>query len=109
LHERGRERAPEDEREDRHHAEAADELGGRELPPDQDREQDPELDDEVRRGELEGHRGREVGTATEERPGEGDRSVRARGRGGAQAAGHARDRGESSGKSRVISRFETTA
>jgi hypothetical protein len=66
LHERGRERAPEDEREDRHHEEAAGELGGRELPPDQDGEQDPELDDEVRRGELEGHRGREVGSAPEE-------------------------------------------
>ena len=46
-----------------------------ELPAEQDRDDDPELDHEVRGGELERHRGGEVGALAEQRAGERDRGV----------------------------------
>src|SRR5262249_10024989 len=72
------ERAPEQQREDHDHEDPPNELGRGELPGDQDGEQDAELDHEVRRGELEGHRRGEVGAAAEERSCEGDGRVGAR-------------------------------
>src|SRR5215472_12677494 len=69
------------------HYRAADELGQRELPADQQREDDAELDDQVGAGDLEDHRGGEAGPLAEQRTGERHRRVGAgRGR-GAQAGG----------------------
>ena len=80
------------DREQRDHDRPTDELGGGELPTEQDKDDDSELDDEVRRGDHEDHRTREVRALGEER-------LRHR-RGGVRAAGrhHAvsrrpRDRG----------------
>src|SRR5207244_1414235 len=80
----------EDEREQDDHQRAADELAERELPAEDQRHQDAQLDHQVGRGELERHRGGEVGSLAEE---------------GARE----RDGGESSGNSRRISPFATTA
>ena len=75
-----------DERTDEHphqhdQDEPADELGQRELPAEEDPRHDPELEDEVRRGELERHRGREARPFLEHRLRDRDRRVAAR-RGG---------------------------
>jgi hypothetical protein len=60
---------------DRDHDRTPDELGQRELPSEQHGQQDPELDDQVRRGELEGHRRREVRAVAEDGSGERDGGV----------------------------------
>ena len=65
----------EQQREEDDHQRAADELAERELPAEQQRHDDPELDDEVGRGELERHRRGEVGALAEERPRERDGGV----------------------------------
>src|SRR5947199_349510 len=57
----------------------ADELRERELPPDEDPDHDPELEDEVRRGELEHHRRREARSLGEHRLRDRDRRVATRG------------------------------
>jgi hypothetical protein len=57
------------------HEWSADEFAGDELPAQQHRHHDPELSDEVRRGDLEGHRCGEVGSLTKERTGERDGGV----------------------------------
>ncbi len=76
---------PERDRDEDDHQRAADELADDELPAHQQPEHDPELGDEVGRGDLERDRSGEVGAAAEERPGERDRRVRARRRGRAEA------------------------
>jgi hypothetical protein len=48
-------------RKQRDHYQAAHELGGDELPSDQDCQNDAEFEDQIGRGELEGHRGDEIG------------------------------------------------
>ena len=53
--------------------------------PEQQRQDDAELDDQVRAGDLEGHRGGEVRALAEQRSGQRDRGVRARRRGGPEA------------------------
>ena len=77
---------PEEQSEEDDHQRAADELAERELPAEHDRHQDPELDDEVRRGELEDDRGGEVGALAEERARKCDRRIRARRRRDSQRA-----------------------
>ena len=62
------------------HDEAPDELADGELPAHQHNEHDPELNDEVGRGEHEDHGGDVVGALDEERLGHGGRGVGARGR-----------------------------
>src|ERR687887_206143 len=61
--------APEHDREQDDHQRPADELAERELPAEDERHQDPQLDHEVRGGELEGRRGGEVGAPPEKRAG----------------------------------------
>ena len=83
------------------HQRAADELGEGELPADQQRQDQPELDDEVGGGELERHRRGEVGALAEQRSGQRDRCVGAGRRRGAEARSRsARLRGRSSGSNR---------
>jgi hypothetical protein len=66
---------------------AAHELCKRELPAQNDRHDDAELDDEVRGGDLEGDRGDEVRALAEERAGQRDRRIRAGGGRGAECRG----------------------
>ena len=73
------------------HHDPAEVLGERELPADQHPQHEAELPHEVRRGELEGERGRRRGALLEQALGDRDRRVGARGRGGAEA-GRERDR-----------------
>ena len=73
--------------EDHDHDHAADELGERELPSDENDEKDAELDHEVRRREFERHRRGEVGAFAEQRACERYRGVRARRRCCAQRRG----------------------
>jgi hypothetical protein len=88
---------------------AAEELGEGELPAQQHRHDDAQLDDQVGGGELERHRRGEVGALAEDRPGQRHRRIRTR-RGGRTESGRDGQRlGESSGSSRLISRFDTTA
>ena len=68
---------PEGRGEQDDHQRPTDELGQRELPADGKGEDDAELDDEVCRGDLERHRGREAGPLAEQRTGESDSRVRA--------------------------------
>jgi hypothetical protein len=84
------------------------ELAGEELPAEQERDDDPELDDAVRRGEPERPRGREVSPFDEEGTGEHNRGVADDDDAPSNVARES-DRGESSGSSRRISRLETTA
>ena len=70
---------------------AADELRERELPAEEDPDHDPELEDEVRRGELEDHRRGEARALLEQRLRDRDRRVAARRRGRAEP-GRERDR-----------------
>src|SRR6266511_1726312 len=51
---------PKNGRQEHDHQRPADELAQRELPAENEGHDDPELDDQVRRGELECHRGGEV-------------------------------------------------
>src|SRR6266542_17612 len=87
------ERSPEQQGEEGDHQRPADELGHGELPAEQHREDDAQLDHQVGGGELEGHRGGEVGALAEDRAGQGDRGVgarrgrRAKPAGGRQRAG----------------------
>ena len=74
------------QRHQRDHDRAPDELSGGELPSDQDREDDPELEDEVGRAELERHRAGEVGALTKQRARERDGGIGAR-RGGSTEPG----------------------
>ena len=89
LHQLRREERPKHDSEDRDHQDPANELREREPPAHQQREDDPELDHEVRRGELEGHRGGEVRPLAEDGARQGDRRV-GTGRGGRSEG--ARDR-----------------
>jgi hypothetical protein len=68
------------------HDRSADELGSGELPAHQQCQQDAQLDDQVRGGDLEDHRGGEAGALAEQRPGQRDGGVGA-GRGGDAEAG----------------------
>jgi hypothetical protein len=77
----------EGERQEHNHEWPADELAERELPAEQQGHDDPELDHEVRRGELECHRRREIGALTKKRPRKGDRRVGTRRGGGAETGG----------------------
>ena len=70
------------------HDRAADELGQGELPGDQQRQDDAELDDQVGAGDLEGHRGGEAGALAEQRAGQRHGGVGARRRRRAEAGGH---------------------
>ena len=79
------EEAPEHQRDADDHQRAADELGQGELPAEQQGQDQPEFDDEVRAGELERDRGGEVGALAKQRAGQGDGGVGARRRRGAQA------------------------
>ena len=65
----------------------ADELGERELPPEEDPHDDADLEHEVRRRELEDHRRGEAGALLEERLGDRDRRIAARRRRRSQARG----------------------
>ena len=58
----------------------ADELGERELPPEEDPHDDSDLEDEIRRGELKRHHGGEARTFLEQRLRNCDRRVAAGGR-----------------------------
>ena len=69
---------PEDQGEEDDHDGPPTNSASGELPADQDRQDDAELDDEVGRRELEGHRGGEVGALAEDRSRQGDRRVGAR-------------------------------
>jgi hypothetical protein len=69
---------PEDDREHHDHQRTADELAEHELPAEQEPDHDRQLGDEVRGGDLERHRGGEVGAAPEERARERDRGIGAR-------------------------------
>ena len=73
---------PEPHESDQKHA--ADELGEGELPADEDPEHDSELEDEVRRGELEHHRAGEAAALLEDRLRDRDSCVAARRRGRAE-------------------------
>jgi hypothetical protein len=64
-----------------------DELCEGELPAEEDPEDDPDLEDEVRGGELERHRGGEAGTLLEERLGDRDSGVATGGRSRSEASG----------------------
>jgi hypothetical protein len=77
----------EQQREDKDHQRAADELSERELPAHEQREDDAHLDHEVGARDLERHRCGEVRTLAEQRAGQRDRRVRARARRGTQAGG----------------------
>ena len=88
-----RDEAAQQQRHQRDHDDAADELGERELPADQHPEDEAELPDQVGRGELEGERGDRRGALCEERAGDRDRRVGAGGGGGAEP-GRLRDRAE---------------
>jgi hypothetical protein len=59
----------------RNHYQASCELGGDELPPDQDDHNDAEFDDQIGRGELERHRRDEIGPLTKYRTGQRDSRV----------------------------------
>ena len=69
------EEKPEEQRDADDHQRPADELAERELPAEHERDHDPELDDEVRRRELEHDRGGEVRALAEERARERDGGV----------------------------------
>src|SRR5262245_33135864 len=75
------------DRDEDDHQRAADELAEHELPAEQQRDHDPELEYEVRGGDLERNRRREIGTTAKERARKGNRGVGAGGRGGAEAGG----------------------
>jgi hypothetical protein len=79
----GQQQTEEQSEQDDHHR-AADEFAEGELPAEQERHHDPELDDEIRRGKLEHDRRGEVGALAEERARERDGRIRARGRGDAE-------------------------
>ena len=83
-------RRDEPAQEDGHHGDQhqpADELGERELPPDQHPHDHAELDHEVGGGELEGQRARRGGALLEQRLGDRDGRVAARRAGRSQACG----------------------
>jgi hypothetical protein len=80
----------EDAEEQRHkddHQRPADELAERELPAEQQRHKDPELDHQVRRGELERHRRREIRALAKQRARKRNGGVGAGRGGGTKAAG----------------------
>ena len=79
-----RDEPPQQHRHQHDHHDAADVLGEGELPAEQDPEDEPELPDEVGRGELEGERGRRRGALLEEGLGDRDRGVGAGGGGGTE-------------------------
>ena len=76
----------EEQRDEDDHQRSADELADDESPAEQQRHDDAELDHEVRRGDLERHRSREVRAFAEERARERDRGVRAARRGCSETA-----------------------
>src|SRR5581483_1486200 len=82
---------PERESDQHDHERTADELSDHELPAEQQSHDDAELEDEVRRGDLEHHRRREVRALAEERPIERGGRVGARRRRGAER-GRGRER-----------------
>jgi hypothetical protein len=57
--------------------ETAEKLGERKFPAEEDPEHDPDLEDEVRRGELERHRRPKASPLLKERLGDGDGGVTA--------------------------------
>ncbi len=77
----------EEDPEDHRHEKAAGELGGDELPSQQDQEDEAQLEDEVGGSELEDDRVDEAGPSPEERPGHGNSRVRAGRARRAEAAG----------------------
>jgi hypothetical protein len=74
-----RDECPQADRHQGDHHQAADELGHRELPADEDPEHQAELPDQVRRGELECERRRGRGALLKERLGDRHGRVGARG------------------------------
>ena len=91
------------------HDRPPDELGGGELPAEQEGHDDPELDHQVGRGDLEHHHGGEVGPFSEQAPGQRHRRIGARGAGDAQPGGHPEVLGESFPKSRSMVPLRTRA
>jgi hypothetical protein len=87
LDEAPAQKAPEEEREDDDHERPADELSEGELPAEQDRHHDSELDHEVGGRELEHHRRGEVTALAKDGARHRHRRVGTRGGGGAEAAG----------------------
>ena len=75
---RARRKTPEPQRQEDDHHRSADELGQRELPSEEQGEDDAELDDEIGGGDLEHHGGGEARTLAEQRPGQRHRRVRTR-------------------------------
>jgi len=90
LVERTRDEQPQQERHEHDENEPAEELCGGELPDEEDPEHEPELPDEIPRGELERERGCRRRSVLKERLRDRDGRVRARGRRGAEC-GRARD------------------
>ena len=86
---------------DRDQQQAADELGQRELPADQDPDHDSELDDEVGRGELEGQRAGRRGALGEQRLGDRDGGIGAGG-GGCAERRRERDRSRAGSAERAL-------
>src|SRR6266536_1402747 len=84
LHDAVPDEHPECHRQQQDHQRPADELGEREPPAQQERHDDAQLDDEVGGGDLEGHRGGEVRSLPDQRPGQRHRGVRAGAGRGAQ-------------------------
>ena len=72
-------------RKNENHERPADELRQRELPPDQQRQDESQFDDEIGRRELEDHGVDEARSSAEERSRHRDSSVGARGAGSAEA------------------------
>ena len=87
LLEARRDEQPQRHRHQHDHHDAADVLGQRELPADQDPEDQAQLPDQVGGGELEGERGRRRGPLLEQRLGDRDRRVGARRGRGAEPRG----------------------
>ena len=100
---------PEPQRHEHDHDRAAHELGQRELPAEEEGQDDAELDDEVGGGDLEDHGGGEARTLAEQRPGQGHRRVGARRRGRPEPVATARVAGPSSPRSRSTVLRRTTA
>ena len=80
-------RVLEDDGQDGDHQQAAGELGGQELPAQQDEQHEAELEDEVGRGELEDDRVGEVRAAAEECAPHGHRGIGAAGGSRPEATG----------------------
>ena len=88
---------------------AASELGRGNLPAHQQRQDHPELDDQVGRGDLERHRGGEVRALAQHGAGQRHRDLGTGRRAASSAAASAGVRGRSSPSSRTIVDLRTTA